>query len=350
MLHTADLHIGDSRNLPGYLDRQAKMLQEIARISTDKKIDLAVFAGDIYDAKNVLPRERDLFLEWLIEYDRLADKHDFHVVLMNGNHDEIEEGYTHLHGHKIMDSHSMWRRVSVVEGEPRVVGPFKDKVYVAALPSKRYQGDEINFTVSALRRALEPKLEKKGKKFEDFYFVAMVHEALVGSETETRYKIKKGPALDPGLGVTYWALGDIHKPFQRILDNAWYPGSPIQHEFGDVSQDRGVLLVDLDNPTDPEPVLLKGITPLVTVTEVPDEWPEDQIIRFEGSAQEIGETLFPNNVVGFKPVIDEEIRSVVDTSGDDLLDGLDAVMVEQQVPEEFQKEIVEEIRSVASTL
>jgi len=352
LLHTADLHIGDSRALPNYLDRQEKMLRQITEIAIREKVDAVVIAGDICDAKRMFEREKDMLLTWMIEHDRAGEKHDFWTVVMNGNHDEIEAGYTHLRGHRIMADYGMFHRTYVVEDKPQLVGAIKDKIWFAVLPapSKRYEGDEINETVVTLRNSLIKKLESKGQKIEDVYFVAMIHEAVDGAINEiATHKIRKGPVISRNLGVTYWALGDIHKPFQQILPNAWYSGSPIQHDFGDVSQDRGVLIVDLDAPTKPKPVMITGITPLVTLTEVPKEWPKDQIIRFEGSSKAITETMFPANVVGFKPMV-EDVKVVVNVEGDDLLEGLAEVFLDQKVPEDLQESVVGAIREAAAIL
>ncbi len=356
MLHTADLHVGDSRNLPGYLERQEKMLYTITELCVDREVDLCVMVGDIFDAKHLKPREKDMFLRWLIEHDRAGKKHKFDTVIENGNHDEVEEGYTHLRQHKIMQDFGMLKSTHIVEADPKLLGPFKGSIWVAALPARKYKGDEINFAVSALYKKLEAKLESNQTNIpgteEKVHFVAMVHEAILGAENELgTFRVKKGPKLDPDLPVTYWALGDIHKPFQQILPNAWYPGSPIQHDFGDEDTERGVLVVDLEDPVDPEPVLVSGVKPLITLSQVPAEWP-DAIVRFEGSPEEIADTAFPENVVGFKPVLEEDTMSSASVTfeGSDLLDDLPDVLTDQSVPADLQQDVVDEIQAALGVL
>lgn len=352
MFHAADLHIGDSRNLPNYLGRQQQMLTECTRVCIEREVDLAVYCGDIFDSKYMLPKEKDLFTEWLIDNDRTAKRADFWVVLENGNHDEVEEGYTHLRMHKLLAERNMLKRTIVIEDQPQLVGPFKDQIWCAVVPAKNYKGEELNFIVGALYKKWAADCEKAGFDLENGYFVVMAHEGVYGAVNELgTYRAKRGPKLDPELPVTYWALGDIHTPFQQILPNAWYPGSPIQHDFGDLSTKRGVLVVDLDNPEEPEPVLFEGITPLITLSQIPDEWPEDAIIRFEGTADELVDTAFPDNVVGFRPVIDDqEIAAAVDVDGEDLMMDLPAVLVDQDVPQSYRDEVTEEIESAAASL
>jgi exonuclease SbcD len=358
ILHTADLHIGDSRNLPGYLERQEKMLAQITELAIDREVDLVVLSGDIFDAKYMKPREKDMFLRWLLDHDKAGRKHDFETVIENGNHDMIEEGYTHLRQHKIMADYGMLKSISIVEAEPRLLGPFKGTIWVAALPAGQYKGEEINFAIASLRKRLDSKLESTKQTSmpgteQPVYFVAMVHEAILGATNELgTWMVKKGPTLDPELDVTYWALGDIHKPFQRVMDNAWYPGSPIQHDFGDTSVDRGVFIVDLENPTEPEPVLVKGITPLITLSAVPNEWPTDAIIRFEGSPDEIADTTFPDNVVGFNPVVEavDGAIEVVELEGHDLLSDLPEVLIDQEVPADYHEDVLNEIKETMAAL
>jgi len=70
---------------------------------------------------------------------------------------------------------------------------------------------------------------------------------LLGSVAENGRKLKSGVVLPEVLNfVNYWALGDIHKRQKVKGFNAWYPGSPIQHKFGD-PDDCGVLIVDTDS-------------------------------------------------------------------------------------------------------
>lgn len=352
MFHAADLHVGDSRNLPNYLGRQQQMLGECTRICIEREVDLAVYCGDICDSKYMLPKEKDMLLEWMIDNDRIAKRNDFWVVIENGNHDEIEEGYTHLRMFKTLMERKMLKRTIIVEDQPKMVGPFKDKIWCAVVPAKGYKGEELNFIVAALHKKWVADCEKEGFDPDEGYFVPMVHEGLYGAVNELgTYTVKRGPKIDPELPVTYWALGDIHTPFQQILSNAWYPGSPIQHDFGDVTTERGALIVDLDSPDEPEPVFFEGITPLITLSQIPDEWPEDAIIRYEGTADELVDTEFPENVVGFRPVVDEDaIESAVEMEGDDMLADLPIVLAEQDVPQSYQGEVIEEIQAAAASL
>jgi len=338
ILHTADLHVGDSRNLPGYLDRQQAMLYGLTEAAVAHEVGLMLICGDIFDSKYLRPRERDLFLRWVLHNDQAAERHQFRVIVINGNHDELEDGYTHLHGYTVMQAAGRFRRTHFVEVNPQTLGPFDD-TYVFVVPPSRYRGNEINDVVGALRSTLEAKLEAADKP-RTYRAVAMVHEGVVGAVNELgNHRVTKGVLLDPGL-VDYWALGDIHKPFQQILPNAWYPGSPIQHDFGDVSPHRGCLVVDMANPTRPTPYPLAGVRPLVTLDQIPDEWP-DAIVRFRGTTTDIATNRFPPTVVSFDPIVGESTVTIeMDV---DLLARLPEVLADY--PADLHGLITEEIES-----
>lgn len=353
LLHTADLHVGDSRNLPGYLERQRAMLYWLTEQAERHEVDAVLIAGDVFDTKHVLPRERDMFMEWLLDHDRTALDAEFVTIMIGGNHDEIESGYTHLHGLKRLMQRNVLQRTVVVDVHAQCLpfqslrDPNAERMWLACLPSAGYKGDELSTAVRAFRSSLDLKAEKSGEPVR--YFVVMAHEPVAGATTESGGYRARGPTIDRSLNVTYWALGDIHKPYQQMAPNAWYPGSPIQHEFGDVSSERGCLLVDLDDPTNPVPLQVDGVVPLITLYDRPDTWPTDAIVRFEGTAEEIADTHFPDNVVAFKPLVEVETRAretvAIDLAGYAILEGLDDVLTEQGVPPERWEAVGDMLRN-----
>jgi DNA repair exonuclease SbcCD nuclease subunit len=327
------------------------MLEWLTRQAVEHEVDAMLIAGDIFDAKHVLPRERDCFMEWLFDHDREAVKSQFLTIMIGGNHDEVESGYTHLHGLRRLMQRGILQRTIIVDVHAQCL-PVQsirnpaETAWVACLPAAGYKGDELSTVVRAFRKSLDVKAEKS--RAPPRYFVVMAHEAIAGAVTETGSYRARGPTIDTSLDVTYWALGDIHKPYQQMAPNAWYSGSPIQHEFGDVSPERGALLVDLDDPCNPTCLQIDGVTPLVTLYDRPDSWPTDAIVRFEGTAEEIADTHFPGNVVAFKPLVEIENRAretvAIDLAGYAILEGLKDVLAEQAVPQERWQDVGETLR------
>lgn len=345
-IHTADLHIGKSRKLPGYLDRQDKMLSEIYRAATDFSDGLVVIAGDIYDRLELLPREKDLFVQHLCK----ADKAGITTVLVSGNHDMIEEdhgGYTHLRGIRMIAEERRLRHTHVFETDPATIVLEEFGVTVIAVPSYYRKTKEVNQIVRAQLKAaaqtktLQPKV------------LAVVHETILGARNDFGKKIgiDIGSAdhcveLDASLPVTYWALGDVHKP-QRIkgCPNAWYCGTPIQHEFGDAG-DRGVLVVDLDDPLNPELLELEGVKKLVSFevtskTRAKDV-PTGAYVRLDGDREYVKALKGLADVVSTKLTPIKEATVIEDVKVSDVLVGLPEVLAEMGISEEDQRWCLDE--------
>jgi DNA repair exonuclease SbcCD nuclease subunit len=141
------------------------------------------------------------------------------------------------------------------------------------IPYQGWSDAEAYVLVSAL-------LEKTSTKSP---IVAVMHEAVSGAKTDTGFVLpKKRSQIHLNFfmeEVCYWALGDIHQ-CQTIHPTAWYPGSPHQVNFGELDN-KGVLIVDTDNPENPRFVPIES-EPLVIVEEEPEEdWP-DGFLSYRG--------------------------------------------------------------------
>lgn len=347
ILHTSDLHIGKSRKLPNYLQRQQKMLDEILRIADEEKVDAVLVAGDIFDVKHIYPHERDMFLTWVLRMQDWCQRNNAKTILIDGNHDLLTEGYTHLRFLSILQR--KLTHVEIVEITPKNVW-LTDKIVVGCCPARYYDTEGLNSVVQVLYSKANGDLWKKSgeygasEKHPDLYFIAMVHECIMGSVNSTGWMADKGPKLDPSIPVDYWCLGDIHK-MQKVLPNAWYSGSPIQHDFGDADDKRGVLIVDTAQPTEPKFVELHGVTKLATLKEIPDIWPEDTLVRLEADAKTLAETALPATVVATKPIVNEQ-EAIDMLRNDDLLRELPEVLAEAGLTKPEQERAVEIVREL----
>ena len=348
LIHCADLHIGKSRKLPGYLARQDKMLSEIYRAAQEYSDGLVVIAGDVYDRLDLLPREKDLFVEHLCR----ADRAGITTIVVSGNHDMIDEdddGYTHLRAIKVIAEERRLRNTYVVETNPESFVPSKfPDLTVIAVPSYYRQTKDVCRIVRA-----QIKAQKEAGTLQR-NVLAVVHETILGSRNDfgKRLGVDFGDPehcveLDASIPVTYWALGDIHAP-QQIggVKNAWYCGAPIQHDFGDPG-DRGVLVVDLDDPTNPKLLELEGVKKLVSfvVTDqtTVQDIPTDAHVRLVGDRQHIrafaGQTT---SVIASKPTTTSTHEAVKDTGVSDVLLGLAVVLAEMGMTAEEQRWCMQE--------
>ena len=288
-LHTADIHLNALREFDGFLRRAEKTLNCITEIAVNHEADLIVVAGDIYHSKSITHLERQLLSNWL-------GSCPIPIVAISGNHEIRSEdlGDTTLSylskikhkKHLIYDSYPTF---------------FKVKgCYFILFPYMGWTNTEFNLLLEVILDRIPD---------DDTPIVVVLHEYLRGAKTDTGFSKEKDDQIvlveDAFPRVTYWALGDVHK-CQRVISNAWYSGAPHQTKF-DEKLPKGVLLVDTDNPTEPEIISIDS-SPLIHCSKLPDSIPTDAFVDFEPAtlADATVENLPPNvkyhpNAKLFKP-------------------------------------------------
>lgn len=329
-VHTADIHIGKSRTLPDYLDRQELMLDGIFKVAEAQGTKTVLMAGDIFESKNIKWNEQRAFLGRLFDHDARG----FTTVLCNGNHDELVTGVSHMWLPQLINDFGGLKNTTIVDGESRLV-KLPD-MHIGVIPVVHN-----NTTTSELSDAVAKLYERAD---DELPFVVMLHATISGCNTDTGVSLSGGPRIPNDCPfVDYWALGDIHKS-QQMADKAWYSGSPIQHDFGDL-QPKGVLSVVVEKGEEPQVELieLEGIKPLVTLTEVPDEWPTECYIRYLGPLEGIID--MPENVIKTQGVVpedeDEEAPKPVEMEfSDSLTEGLPEFLNDKGIIPELQEEAV----------
>lgn len=321
-IHAADLHIGASRKLPNYLERQEHMVAGIFQHARDNNIELVMLAGDIYDRPDLKPREKDMFIRHLCK----ADEDGITTIIISGNHDMLDEddgGYTHLRTISNLVLHGRLENTIVVEMHPEAFTLDQFKLNVICIPAYYRKTKEVS------------KIIQKFVFNNNYKTVALVHETIYGSKNDfgQAFGVDVGTAdhcvnLDATCKVDYYALGDIHARQKIEGVPAWYPGSPIQHNFGD-APNKGVLLVDMDAKVLKPKFLPITVTELLTV-EVDEnsttaDIPTNAIVRLEGSHKNIrslGE--LPATVVASK-IVDVEVQTeekIIDVTSDDVISNI----------------------------
>lgn len=263
-LHTADLHLNALRinHRDGYLPRAAWVLDEIAKMATRYDCECIVVAGDVFDRPDTTIAERQLLSDWLGALEVPA-------ILISGNHDSRSSrfGDTCLSYLSALDLGKHF----VHDGMPRIEERFGCSWLL--LPHHGWKDDEFHLIVEAMLEEARPDLPR----------VVVCHEAVYGCRTDSDHQLTKSKyiKLRERSDVSYWAMGDIHKP-QRLFSNGYYAGSPHQINFGE-EQKRGVLLVDTETvgATGAGFVEIETPFPLITLDQTPRDgvWPE--FIKFK---------------------------------------------------------------------
>jgi len=320
-LHTADLHLNALRRFNQfYLDRARGCLRAIHRIAKRNKVDFIVVAGDVFDRRDITHAERLLLSEWL-------SRCDIPIIMISGNHDKrsLEIGdtcltYLSTFSNRLGEHH-------IYDAEPKV---YKNLgCYFVLLPYQGWMDQEIFLLMEALLLECTD---------ESIPVIVIAHEAVHGCTNDVGVTITKANQirLDASFPrVDYWALGDMHI-CQQVSSNAWYSGSPHQTRFDEVAE-KGVLIVDTDDPKEPEFVPVPSI-PLYILTEEPDEWPtaEEALIQFRPDGP-FPDYALPQNVEFHPSVIalDRVSGRSRDVTLVGLFDGLDDELHRASLREEM---------------
>ena len=86
LLHTSDLHIGRRMNGYSLIEDQKHILEEILQIAKDKKVDVLLIAGDVYD-RHIPSEEAVTLFDGFIT--ALANE-GIPAMVTSGNHDSAE--------------------------------------------------------------------------------------------------------------------------------------------------------------------------------------------------------------------------------------------------------------------
>lgn len=260
LLHTSDWHVGKTIARRSRLDESREVLEEIVDIAERESVDAVLVCGDVFEHQAPSAEAE------AVVYDALLglEEREIQVLIIPGNHD---------HPHR-------WRALEPLLGRFRVhVVPEVRRPGHGGIVRIPARDNSTELQVAALPWVYERRLvgarELMGLPGEPFQTYAEEMAALIGAlcapldpstctafaghvfisgsspgEAQRGLTIGQLYAVAPqGLPeVQYAALGHVHRP-QRIpgaARPAYYSGSPLQMDFGEVDQQKGVNLVELE--------------------------------------------------------------------------------------------------------
>jgi DNA repair exonuclease SbcCD nuclease subunit len=295
-------------------------LDEVTSRAVEAGCEIAILAGDILDRPKPTVQEMRFAADWL---QSLADKMDCYVT--SGNHKDISANLTVLHAFESLMAHPRlhWRLACETIDEPWGRTLWCPHQYTSQL-QERIDSD--------------PTIE---------YVVA--HYAHKGAVFENGYAGIKGWDIKYPARLKQVFLGDIHAR-QKVAPNAWYPGSPLQLNFGE-SGAKGLDVYDSESG-ERKQVLLKAAAPLLTV-DVTKEIPNFMaraIYRVRASRHFIDHD-FPENVVSVilrggveKPEDDKPLTDQIDFG--DPLAGIDRVLDRNKCEPDLRAECIEKATEI----
>ncbi len=257
-LHTADWHVGKPLRGRPRMEEYAAALDEVARIAIEAKVDAVLLGGDVFDSASPPPEAEKLVFDFLARLlpERIA------CVVIAGNHD---------HPKKLGALTSLLEGLRIhVRAEVRP----PDQGGVVSVPSR--DGKE-EARIAVLPFVPERKIVDAGLVLgpEDGWYktyatrvaqilqyltrglgpatvnLVLAHLLIDGARVGTGERalhlgqIYGLTAEDLPSNVQYVGLGHLHRP-QEVLAPArtLYSGSLLELDFGEVEQDKRVVLVE----------------------------------------------------------------------------------------------------------
>lgn len=245
-LHTSDLHIGKTVCGFSMLEEQAHALEQILDLVRERKVDVVLISGDLYD--RALPPSQavtllDDFLTRLVEG-------GVSVCAIAGNHDSGERiGFAS----RVLEHRGLYLE-GVVKEQVRYVDWDQDgeKIRIHLLPYARpaqvrdlYHVDCVTYEECMQELLRHVEFRRGGKN------ILLAHQFVVNrgmepelSNSETRVSVGGADCVEAAdfEPFDYVALGHIHGCQQIGEGPVWYSGSPVKYSFSEVHHHKSVIL------------------------------------------------------------------------------------------------------------
>lgn len=259
LLHLADLHIGKKVNGYPMLDNQRYLFEQIYETIRERKVDVVMIAGDIYDRSIPSEEAIELFDSFISE---LINILKVKVVAISGNHDsatrlEFSKRILANQGFHVLGEYKeIVNRVSIGDIDfylmpfvtPTVIrSRFRDILEEREIEIKTFD-DTMRFITDEIYKEMDS----------DRINVALYHGFVVGGgidvekcEREESVKIlavggKESVSDSYFMKFDYTALGHLHGNRRVSSEFIRYCGSPIKYSFSEKNQSKVLTLVHID--------------------------------------------------------------------------------------------------------
>lgn len=273
ILHTSDWHLG--KNLEDYsrIMEQELFISELITISDENNIDMILISGDIFDSYNPPAKAEKLFYNAL---NKLSKNGKRPVVIIAGNHDNperlsasyplaLESGIIISANLKTVIDKKKFDNFEIINsGEGFIEIDIKGERAVILLISyvNEKRLNEIIFTSdldTENQKSYSDKITEIVNNLsinfrEDTINIIMGHFYIVGGEMgDSERDISLGGSFSVNSefipkNTHYVAMGHLHRP-QKVakppIKEAYYSGSPIQYDKGEILTPKSVLICDL---------------------------------------------------------------------------------------------------------
>lgn len=260
ILHTSDWHVGKKLQGRERLVEQAQVLEEIKAVCENEGIELVLIAGDVFDTYTPSAEAEELFYE---KVKKIAGE-ERAVLIISGNHDDgvrlsavaplSEEQGIYVVGNARLglsckDTARKIKAIQSGKGYAIFTNDKGEQVYISMLPypnEARFKEEKSD--LSYIERMQGWIAEGESAREAGMPSIFMAHVFIAGGKvSESEREIDLGGARAIPVSALprtdYIALGHLHKK-QRMGENCYYSGSPLQYAF-DESADKSVKVFNL---------------------------------------------------------------------------------------------------------
>ncbi|MCI0426366.1 MAG: exonuclease SbcCD subunit D [Actinobacteria bacterium] len=251
ILHTSDWHVGRRMRGRDRSEEHRAVLTELTEIAADRKVDLTLVAGDLFDTGSPTPVAEEIVWDTLLRLAEVAP-----VVIVAGNHDNPTRidavapllgraGIIAIGAPRSPDSGGL---VEVAGARIGLLPFVSQKGIVRAAEIMASDPDQnAGLYQERVQRVVERLTEGMGT---DTVNLLVTHLTVFGAVTGGGERVAHvfgyavPPTVFPG-HLSYVALGHLHRQQKIPHPGAvWYSGSPMQLDFGEVDDTKGVLVVE----------------------------------------------------------------------------------------------------------
>ncbi len=281
ILQTGDLHLGKVLYEHSLLEDQKHMLDLLIKELQAFSYDALLIAGDVYDRSVPSPEAVRLFDEFLVQVNALFPL--LPICIISGNHDS----QTRLsYASSFLRSKNIYISTDAEECSNAIIIESKDgqKIALYQIPflqigslrsedgsMLRSQTDLITEAIARIKRS-HKKLQSKSEHKDTSAIVNCHLFTLQGTSSDSeRLFLGNAELIDPNVfkPFLYTAIGHLHKK-QKVLENAYYAGSPLAYSFSEIQTDKVFLRVVLNTENKAVEVTPIDIKPLRKLVQVED--------------------------------------------------------------------------------
>ena len=258
IFHMGDWHIGKLVNGFYMTEDQKYVIEQVYKAIEEKKPDVVIIAGDLYD-RSIPPVQAVELLNDALR--KIVKDLNTKVIALAGNHDSnerIEFASSLLYDSGLYMVGSLKNKIDKItlKDESGKVNfypiPYADVPYVRDL----FKDENIKTYDLAMERIVS-EIHKDFNESERN--IAIAHGYVTQIKDDTYELLEESDSEKPlSIGGTeyinskhfekfnYTALGHLHGPQKVGCDKIRYSGSLMKYSFSEVNQRKGITIVDLD--------------------------------------------------------------------------------------------------------